>query len=241
MYLHSVWVTIVGIYRPRQKHDKELFRLQRLAQWFFQPIFLMFNITKEFLLLDGHSYANLAFLILSLRCFSAFFVKVKDVFPCFHIWMCACCVTQIMLTPAWPGWLHFSFSSPQNCVALCFRWPLRFCSPFLWDCTQPCGKNTPARSRYCTAYMCFISFTVFCVPESEGYWFWAVPLLGFWYGETRQRRPLPQQRAGRPMLSLLGVSPPCDCLQFCERCIRRIRPAAEAHPDVHQSSCMLLS
>lgn len=144
--------------------------------------------------------------------------------------MCACCVTQITLTPAWPSWLHFSFSLPQDCVALCFRGPLRFCNPFLWDCPQLCGKNTPAHSWYCTAKMCFIGFTVFWVPEYEGYWFWAVPLLGFWCGEARQRQPLPPQRAGRPVLSMLAVSPPCDCLQLCERCIRRIRSSCWSSP-----------
>lgn len=133
----------------------------------------MFNITKEFLLLDGHSYANLGFLILSLRCFSAFFVTVKDVFPCFHIWMCACCVTQIMLTPAWPGWLHLSFSPPQDCVALCFRWPLRFCSPFLWDCTQPCGE------KHASPFLilhCFHVFYRFYRVLST--WVWRLLVLG---------------------------------------------------------------
>lgn len=73
MYLHLVWVTTVGIYRPRRNHDKEIFRPEKLGQPFFQPVFLMFNITKEFLLCDGHSYANLGFLILTPGGFSAFF------------------------------------------------------------------------------------------------------------------------------------------------------------------------
>lgn len=90
------------IWSPLQYHNKALFRLWRAGQWFFQTAFLVFCITKEFLIHNVHCHANLCFLISAS-------VSLTFLFPflwsegciSLYIWMRACCVTEITLTPAW--------------------------------------------------------------------------------------------------------------------------------------------